>query len=93
MGKTTVDFVWEASSIYHCFFFLDLPQWCELLTLSDLRQPAPRLHRIYCLWLSSSVVNLITLNSAVGSSHIGWGRIPPGVGAIASPQAALLGGE
>ena len=31
MEKTTVDFIWGASSIYHCFFFLHLP-----LVVSDI---------------------------------------------------------
>ena len=31
LEKTTVDFVSVASSIYHCFFFLDLP-----LEMSDV---------------------------------------------------------
>ena len=59
-----------------------------MLNLSELRQPALRLPGIYCLWLSPSVVNVVTLHSAVGLSPIGWDRIPTGVGAIVSPQAA-----
>ena len=36
-----------------------------MLTLSDLRQPTLKLPGIYCLWLSPSVVNLVTLHSAM----------------------------
>ena len=38
---------------------------CHILTLSDLRQPAWRLPGLYSLRLFPSVVNLITLHSAV----------------------------
>ena len=39
MEQTTVDFVLVASSIYHCFLFLDLPlvaRWCPSLALGSL---------------------------------------------------------
>ena len=65
LEKTTVDFVSVASSIYHCFFFLDLLLVMSDVDPSDLRQPALRLPGIYCLWLFPSVVNLVTLHSAV----------------------------
>ena len=65
MEKTTVDFISEASSIYYCFSFLGCLWWCQMFTPSDLRQPAPKLPGIYCLWLSTSVVKLVTLYSAV----------------------------
>ena len=63
--KTTVDFMSVASSIYHCFLFLDLP-----LVMSDLDPFWPqavcsRLPETYYLWLSPSVVNLVTLHSVV----------------------------
>ena len=43
--------------------------WCQMLTPPDLRQPALTLPGIYSLWLSPSVVNLITLHSAVRLKH------------------------
>ena len=54
-----------------------------MLTPSDLRQPAPRLPGIYCLWLSPSVVYLVTLHSAVRLNPIGQGKVPPRVSATA----------
>ena len=70
------------------FFFLDLPLvilagdpvWTQA---ACVRPPG-----IYCLWLTPSVVNLVTLDSVVRSKHHRWGRVPPGGTAIASPQAA-----
>ena len=65
MEKTMVNFFLVASSIYHCFSFcIHLWVW-QILTLSHLRQPAPRLPGIYCLCLSPSIVNLVTLHSAL----------------------------
>ena len=69
MEKTTVDFFSVASSIYHHFFFLDPPLVMSHIDPIWLRQPALRLPRIYCLWLSPSVVNLVTLYSAVRLKH------------------------
>ena len=69
LEKTTVDFVSGASSIYHYFFFLGPLWWCQMLTPSDLRQPVGDFQGIYCLWLSPSVVNLVTLHSAVRLKH------------------------
>ena len=64
MEKTTVDFVLLASSIHHCSFCIFL-WWCQMLTPSDLRQSALRLSEMCCLWSSPSIVNLVTLHSAV----------------------------
>ena len=50
-----------------------------MLTPSDLRQSSQRLPRIYCLWLTPSVVNLVTLHSAVWlkprrmGQNLSWG--------------------
>ena len=69
MKKTTVDFIWVAPSIYHSFFFLDLPLvmsdgvpvWCQAVFW--------RLPGIYHLWLTPSVVSLVTWQSAVQFKH------------------------
>ena len=71
MGKTTVYFTSGASSIYHCFLLLALP-----LVMSDVHLIQPeaacsRLPGIYCLWLTLSVVNLVTLHRAVSLKHHG----------------------
>ena len=76
MGKTTVDFISIASSIYHCFFFLDLP----LVMSGDVpvwsQGACSRLPEIYCLWLTPSIVNLLTLHSAVRLKHHRVGQSP-----------------
>ena len=47
--KTIVDFILVASCIYHFFFFFlnfwICLWWCQMLTLSDLRQPAQDFQR------------------------------------------------
>ena len=79
METTTVDFILVAASIYHCFFFLDLLLVMSDVDPSDLRQPALRLPGIYCLWLFPSVVNLVTLHSAVRlNHHRAWEECPLG---------------
>ena len=89
MENTTVDFVLVASSSGNCFSFLDCLWWYQMLTPSDLRLPALRLSGIYCLWLSPSVVNLVTLHSAVRLKHRRAGAESfLGSGAIVSRQAA-----
>ena len=40
-----------------------------MLTSSDFRLPALRLLGIYCLWLSPSVVNIVSLHLAVRLKH------------------------
>ena len=59
-----------------------------MLTPSDLRQPALRLLGIYCLWLFSSFVNLVTLHSAVRLKLHRAGQNPSWVVALVSLQAA-----
>ena len=88
MEQTTVDFISAASSIYHCFFFLDPPLVMSDVDPCDLRQPASRFPGIYSVWLSPSVVNLVTCTLQSGLNPIGWGRIPPVVGVIVLSQAA-----
>ena len=43
MEKTTVDFASVASSVHHCFFFVDPPLVMSDVNPSDVRQPASRL--------------------------------------------------
>ena len=70
--EITVDFVLLLSNIYH-WFFLDLP-----LVMSDCDPVWPsvaclRFSGIYSLWLTPSVVNLVTLHSAVRLKyHKAW---------------------
>ena len=76
MEKTTVDFILVACNIFHCFFFLD-----PLLVMSDVDPIWPyavslRLLGMYCLWLSPSVVNLVSLHSAVRLKHYSTGHSP-----------------
>ena len=79
MEKITMDFISVASSIYHCFFFLDPPLVMTHADLTHLRQLAPRLPGIYCLWLTPSVVNIVTLHSAVRlNHHRAWEECPLG---------------
>ena len=67
---------------------MDLPVVMSDVDPPNVRQPAPRLTWIYCLWLSPSVVNLVTLHLAIRFKLHGAGaRITPGFGAIVSPQA------
>ena len=47
-----------------------------------------RLPGIYCLWLSPTVVNVVTLHSAIRLKHHRLGTVSPEVRAIVSPQAA-----
>ena len=60
-----MDFVLIASTICHFFLFWIYLWWCPMLTVSDLRQCADRMPGVYCLWLSPSVLNLVTLHSEV----------------------------
>ena len=76
MEKTTVVFISVASSFYHCFSFLGSPLLMSMLTLSGLRHPAPRLPGVYCPWLSSSVINVVTLHSAVRFKQCRAGQNP-----------------
>ena len=67
--ENMVGFVLVASGIYHCFFFLGPP-----LVMSDGAPVWPqaacwRLPGISCVWLTPSVVNLVTLHSAVRLKH------------------------
>ena len=94
MEKTTVDFILVASSIYHCFSFWICLWWCQMLTPSDLRQPALSLPGMYCRWLSPSVVNLVTLHSAVRHKHQRAGAESLlGAGLLFPLRLLRLGGE
>ena len=65
-----------------------------MLTLSELRQPVLTLPGIYCLWLPPSVVNLVTLYSAVRlKHHRAEAESLLGLGAVVSPQAAAAQGS
>ena len=62
MEKTTVDLTWVVFCIYQFLNLWIYLWWCQMFTLSDLRQPAcSRLPGSYCLWLLPSVVNLVML--------------------------------
>ena len=65
MVKITVDFISVALVFTTVFSFWIRLWWYQKLTPSDLTQPTPRLPGICCLWLSPSVVNLVTLHSEV----------------------------
>ena len=77
----TTSLCYCASALFFSFWIC--LWWCQILTLSDLRQPASDL----LSGLSPSVVNLVLLHLA-GLRTMGWGRISPEVGAIVLPQAA-----
>ena len=65
-----------------------------MLTPSDARRPALRLPEVYCLWLSPSVVNLVTLNSAVMvKHHRARAKSLLGLGLLFSLRLLLLRGE
>ena len=87
MKKTTVAFISVASVIYQFSFWICL-WWCQILTLSDLRQPVWYFQRSAvtgCLF-QLLIWSLSTEQSYL--STIGQRQIPPAVGAIVSPQVA-----
>ena len=53
----------------------------------SLVHSAPHFASDLCLWLSHSVINLVTLNSAVRLQHQNQGRVCLGSGVVVSPQA------
>ena len=69
MEKTTVDFVSIASSIYNGFFLSGSTSGYVRCLPCLILAACLRLPEIYCLWLSSSAVNLVTLYSAVRLKH------------------------
>ena len=74
--KTMVDFVSVLSSIQLFFLSGSAPsdvRWRPRLTLSSLLDTT---RALLCLWLTPSVVNLVTLHSAVRLEHHRIGQDP-----------------
>ena len=82
-------FVLVVSCIYHYFFSFWIHLWsCQMLTPSDLRQPV---WYFQCFVVTGCLLQLLIWSLCIqqsGLSTLGQGWIPPGVGAIISPQAA-----
>ena len=85
MEKTTVDLTWVVFCIYQFLNLWIYLWWCQMFTLSDLRQLVGYFQVCGCL-LQLLICSLYTQQS--GLSTVGWGSISPGVRAFVSPQAS-----
>ena len=70
------------------FSFYIFLWWCQMLTPSYLRQPVPHFHRSAVLGCLLQLSSWSLCIQQSGLSIGGQGKIPPGVGAIVSPQPA-----